>query len=176
MNNDNFDTNNPDKNSRRTFIRNSGVALTAALAAASTTAGAPIDDAAHRLAILEDSNAIRVLQQRCFALLEQGAARDLAMLFSDSVAQASCVYPAMQLDSRLDTTSIAVDSKRQSATARFAGRVQLGAPIAGDSTLEQMARMQGINSSKRWEHGTYEVTYVKVQAEWKISALTYHTA
>jgi hypothetical protein len=168
------DTISPDTNSRRTFIRNSGVALTAALAAGGVSA-APRDAAAERLALLEDSNAIRALQQRCFTLLEQGAAHELALLFSNSAAQATCVYPALQLDSRLDHGDIVVAGDHQSASARFRGRVYLGAPITGDGTVQQMARLQGVHSTQWWEQGEYEARYVKAGGEWKIRALHYRT-
>lgn len=162
-------------NSRRTFIRNSTVALTTVLAAG-TASATPLDDAALRLALLEDSNAIRALQQRCFALLEQGGTHELAQLFSTSAAQASCVYPALQLDSRLDAADIAVADDRLSASARFHGRVQLAAAISGNGTAQQMARMQGLSSTQWWEQGVYEAQYVKVRNEWKISALHYRRA
>ena len=161
-------------NSRRTFIRNSGVALTAALAAGGASAAA-LDDAAQRLALLEDSNAIRSLQQRCFVLLEQGAAAELSTLFSNSTAAASGVYPTQQLASRLEEAVIKVASDRLTASARFLGRVQIGAPVAGNGTLQQMARLQGVNT-QWWEQGVYEAQYEKVQNEWKISALHYHPA
>lgn len=160
-------------NSRRTFIRNSGVALTAALAAGSAVA-TPVDDAAQRLALLEDSNAIRALQQRYFSLLEQRA--DVSALFCSSAAFAASALPALVLDSRHDGENIVVAADRQRATASFRSRLQLGIPIAGDSTLQQMARQQG-QSEQQWrEQGTYEVEYVKLGAAWLISALRYHTA
>jgi hypothetical protein len=108
--------------------------------------------------------------------LEQGAARELALLFSDSAAQASCVYPSMQLDSRLAETNIVVANDRLSASALFEGHVQLGAPITGNGTLEQMARLQGASSTQWWEQGVYAVQYVKVQSAWKIDRLNYHPA
>jgi hypothetical protein len=163
------------KNSRRNFIRNSGVALTAALATGAANA-ATSDASAQRLAMLEDSNAIRALQQRCFALLEQGASRELSALFSNSAAQASCVYPSLQFDSRLDAAAIDVADDHQSATARFHGRVQLGAPIAGAGTAQQMARLQGLSATQWWEQGEYQAQYLKVNGEWKISALNYRRA
>lgn len=160
------------QNSRRNFIRNSGVALTAALATGAASA-APADSAAEKLALLEDSNAIRALQQRCFALLEQGATQELAQLFS---AGASRACPAMQLDSKLEATGIDVSADRMRATARFQGRVQLGAPITGAGTAQQMARAQGFNSTQWWEQGVYEAQYEKVQGAWRISALKYQKA
>jgi hypothetical protein len=160
------------QNSRRNFIRNSGVALTAALATGAASA-APVDTAAEKLALLEDSNAIRALQQRCFALLERGATQELAQLFSASASQA---YPTLQLDSKLEATGIDVSANRMRATARFHGRVQLGAPIIGDGTAQQMARAQGLSSTQWWEQGAYEAQYEKVQGAWLISALKYQKA
>jgi hypothetical protein len=163
------------RNSRRNFIRNSGVALTAALAAGAASA-ATRDASAQGLALLQDSNAIRLLQQRCFALLEQGASRELAALFSDDAAQASCVYPSLQLDSRLEAIAVDLADDGLSASARYHGRVQLGAPIAGAGTAQQMARLQGLNATQWWEQGLYDARYAKVHGEWKIRALNYRKA
>jgi hypothetical protein len=165
------------QHSRRNFIRNSGVALTAALTAGAVDAGtAPVHAAARGRALLEASNAIRALQQRCFALLEQGATRELSTLFSDSSAQANCVYPSMQLDSRLDTAAVEIDDDQLHASARFHGRVYIAMLIDGDGTAQQMARLQGLSSTQWWEEGVYDARYVNVDGEWKISALSYRKA
>ena len=145
------------QNGRRNFIFNSGVALTAALASGAASA-APVDEAVQKLALLEDGNAIRALQQRCFALLEQRATNALSALFSESAAHA---YPAMQLDSRLEATGINVAPDRLKATARFHGRVQLGAQISGEGTAQQMARLQGTDKLGVGGTGFHDLFFIQ---------------
>ena len=63
---------------------------------------------------------------------------------------------------------------RLSAKAQFPYSIQVGTPMTGDSSLVQMARLQGEGIVKWCEGGTYEVSYVKVSNAWKISRLEYH--
>src|SRR5688500_13477700 len=96
-------------NNRRTFIRNAGVAVTAAVAgsgaSAATDTSALQHQLEHKLGLLEDMNAIRALQQRYFALVQQRKDSELAALFVD---QATQVHAASVLDARLDDASIEV--------------------------------------------------------------------
>ena len=158
-------------NDRRSFIRNAGVAVTAAVAGSGAAASAPdAGSLQHKLGLLEDSNAIRALQQRYFALVQQHNAAELATLFAGHAAP---VHTARVLDARLDDASIDVAQDRQSATAQLHSRVQLGTPMRGNGTLQQMARLQG-QSEQQWsETGVYTARYVKVAGEWKISALSF---
>ncbi len=157
-------------NDRRSFIRNAGVAVTAAVAGSGASAATDTNGLQHRLGLLEDMNAIRALQQRYFTLVEQRNDAELAALFVDQPTQ---VHAASVLDARLDDASIEVAPDRQRATAQLRSRVQLATPMRGDGTLQQMARLQG-QSEQRWsESGVYTVQYVKLDGEWKISSLSF---
>ena len=59
----------------------------------------------------------------------------------------------------------------------FTFSIQVGEPIASDSSLAQMARLQGEGVKKWWEGGAYEIAYVKDTKEgaWKIKRLEYQT-
>ena len=130
-------------NNRRNFIRNAGVAVTAAVAG--TGAAAATVDLQHKLGVLEDSAAIRALQRRYFALVEVRNEAELATLFA---GEPSAVHSATVLDVRLDDASIEVAQDRQTATAQLHSRVQLGTPMSGDGTLHQMARLQGLTEQQ----------------------------
>lgn len=159
------------QNSRRSFIRNAGVAVSAALAGSGAVAATAATDPA---GLLADSNAIRALQQRYFTLLAQGA--DATALFADNSAHTASKHAAVVLDARHNSDNIEVAHDRQTASARFSSRLQLSTTITGNGTLQQMARLQG-QSQQQWnESGVYDVQYVKVGAEWKIKALQYRTA
>lgn len=158
-------------NNRRNFIRNAGVAVTAAVAGTgSVNAMTDASSLQHKLGLLEDSNAIRALQQQYFALVQQQDTAALATLFADAVPQ---VHEARVLDARLDEASIEVAPDRQSATAKLHSRVQLGMPMRGDGTLQQMARQQGMTEEQWREAGIYSARYVKRDNAWKIATLQF---
>jgi hypothetical protein len=154
-------------NDRRSFIRNAALGVSAAVtgsgAVAATTAELTGDD----------TTAIRALQRRYFTLLQQGNERDLAAL---CVSNGGKVHDSAVLDVRIDDEHIDLAQDRVGATARWDARVLLGAALAGNSTLEQMARAQG-QSERQWqERGIYTARYVKVGSEWKIETLQYQKA
>jgi len=43
--------------------------------------------------------------------------------------------------------------------------------LQGNSTLVQMARLQGQMAVQRWESGHIEASYVKARGEWKMASL-----
>jgi hypothetical protein len=53
--------------------------------------------------------------------------------------------------------------------------VALSTPLHGDSTVAQMARLQGQMASRRWETGRFEAQYVKARGQWKMATLSYLT-
>ncbi len=161
-------------NTRRTFIRNAGVAMTAAVAGSGVAANTvDAGNLQHKLGMLEDTNAIRALQQSYFALAQQRNDAGLAALFAGDVAQ---VHAASVLDTRLDEESIAVAADRQSATAQLRSRGEFATPMSGNGTLQQMARLQGLSEQQWRESGIYTAEYVKLGTEWKIGTLKYHKA
>ena len=159
-------------NDRRSFIRTAGLAVTAAVAASPAVADSDTESLRHKLGLLEDSSALRDLQQRYFTLAQQRSS-ELAGLFADGVVD---VYPATLLDVRVDASEVDVAPDRQRATATLHARVLLATPVSGKGTLQQMARLQGQTEHQWSESGIYTASYVKRGAEWKIAALAYRKA
>jgi hypothetical protein len=73
-----------------------------------------------------------------------------------------------------DLVTIAADGVHASAT--FHCEVELSCPLPADSTLAQMARLQGQMAERHWEAGRLEARYVKLGGQWKIAALRYLAA
>jgi hypothetical protein len=70
-----------------------------------------------------------------------------------------------------DLIAIAADGAH--ATATFHCDVQLSVPLPTDSTLAQMARLQGQVAERHWEAGRFEAQYVKSDGQWKMAALRF---
>jgi hypothetical protein len=70
-----------------------------------------------------------------------------------------------------DLVAIAADGAH--ATATFHCEVELSAPLPGDSTLAQMARLQGQMAERHWKAGRFEARYVKTEGQWKMAALRF---
>ena len=62
------------------------------------------------------------------------------------------------------------------ATATWHVNVKIGMPLQGDSTIAQMARLQGLLADVRWESGWLQARYVKTGERWQIAALEYLTS
>jgi hypothetical protein len=59
------------------------------------------------------------------------------------------------------------------ASATFHVDVELSSPLQGDSTIVEMARLQGHVADRRWEAGRFEAKYVKTTGQWKMASLEY---
>ncbi|HTB65863.1 MAG TPA: nuclear transport factor 2 family protein [Steroidobacteraceae bacterium] len=70
-----------------------------------------------------------------------------------------------------DLIAIAADGAH--ATATFHCDVELSTPLPADSTLAQMARLQGQVAERHWEAGRFEARYVKTDGQWKMTALRF---
>ena len=70
-----------------------------------------------------------------------------------------------------DIVEVAAD--RKTATGQFTYSIQVGAPMTGDSSLVEMARLQGEGTVNWWERGIHQVSYVKKDNTWKIRKLEY---
>ncbi len=152
---------------------------------------------AHRLGMLEDEKALRELHRTYEALLDCGRYEEVAGLFREDAAvvfhggvfqgrgSVARLYhghfragrtgkktgPAPDFEAAQETIEVAAD--RLSAKARFPYSIQVGTPMAPDSQLVQMARLQGEGILKWCEGGCYEIAYARdTQSEgWKISRL-----
>jgi hypothetical protein len=160
------------------------------------------DHLAKQLGILEDENALRSLHKTYENLLDTGKYEDVAGLFvKDAVVvfnggvfkgksgvarlYGECfsagltgkkIGPAPGFEAAQETTNVAAD--RLSAKAQFPYSIQVGTPMAPDSQLVQMARLQGGGIMQWCESGTYEISYVKdiKDGGWKINRLEYRVS
>ncbi len=90
--------------------------------------------------------------------------------------QAAVMHSAYRQTASQRKDRVTLSDDRQQAEASFHTEVQISAPLQGDCTAAQMARLQGQVADRRWESGRFDVQYVKVQGSWKMASLRYtHT-
>jgi hypothetical protein len=160
-----------------------------------------LEHLSNRIGSLEDANAIRRLHQTYESSLDRGMYEEVAGMFAedaevayngglfsgkDGIRRLYCDHFASGLTGRkiepapgfepdpaqqLDIVEVAGD--RNAATGQFPYSMQVGAPMTGDSSLVEMARLQGEGIVHWWESGVHEVSYVKKDNTWKIRKLEY---
>jgi hypothetical protein len=153
---------------RRSFIRKTGAALSAPLAAAAAVvpvrAGGDADPLGVRLARLEDEYAIRALNQ------------DVARQVNAGGAAALGIDPAIGTVAaddfgRRDAIDVAPD--RQTATSLMHCTVQIETVIGPSCPLVEMARLQGGGVVRRSETGVFENVYARRDGVWMLQRTTY---
>jgi len=157
----------------------------------------------NRIGGMEDAQAIRRLHQAYESRLDRGMYEEVAGMFTDraevvyngglftgkdGIRRLYCgqfgsgrtgkkIEPAPGFETdpaqQLDIVEIAGD--RKTATGQFPYSMQAGTPMTGDSSLVEMARLQGQGIVKWWEGGVYDVSYVKEGDVWKIARLDFRT-
>jgi hypothetical protein len=155
---------------RRSFIRKTGAALSmplAAAAAAVPVSAAPDDPAASRIAMLEDLEAIRVLNQ---AFARQVNAGDAGSLGIDSSIRS---ISAQEFGTR-DVIEILPDGL--AAKSLLHCIVEIETAIGPSCPLVEMAREQGGGVVKRSETGVFENTCVKRDGIWTIERAAYRSS
>jgi hypothetical protein len=160
-----------------------------------------LDHLSNRIGSLEDANAIRRLHQAYESRLDQGMYEEVAGMFADDsevvyngglftgkdgIERLYCdlfassrtgrkIEPAPGFETdpaqQLDIVEVAGD--RKTAACHFPYSMQVGAPMTGDSSLLEMARLQGEGIVHWWESGIHEVSYVKKDNTWQIKKLKY---
>ncbi|HEU4617143.1 MAG TPA: nuclear transport factor 2 family protein [Gammaproteobacteria bacterium] len=179
---------------RRSFFWKAGAALSAPLAFAASGAKASAvrsevgPDSTVRLALLEDVDAIRRLNQAYARHVISGDHEALAALFVDRAASQAALFVDLAGDfeagSELrsvssehfgehDVIDVAPDGK--SATARIHCAVELEAPIEPRCPLVDMAREQGGGVVRRSGRGVLENEYAKLDGGWKIRRCLYRS-
>ena len=163
-----------------------------------------IDRLSSQLGSLEDANDIRRLHQAYESRLNEGMYEEIVGMFADaaevvyngglfvgkeSIRRLYCNHfapgltgkkiepaPGFEPDpaQQLDIVEVAED--RRTATGQFPYSMQVGTPMTANSSLVEMARLQGEGIVKWWEGGIYEASYVKVGESWKINRLEYRAA
>ena len=85
--------------------------------------------------------------------------------------RAASLHSAYRPNSAQEQDVVTVSADQQHATALYHVDVRLTCPLQGNSTLVQMARLQGQMAVQRWESGHIEASYVKARGEWKMASL-----
>jgi hypothetical protein len=161
------------KSSRRAFFLQGGAALgagvattgaAAAISAKTSPAQDQMDQLQRQLALTEDREAIRQLYLALTGQIEtrtyeQGAGKPTILRLRPNHLQLK------------DTLVFSED--RLQAAAVYHVDVALATPLQGDSTIVQMARLQGHMADHRWEAGKLEARYVKAQDKWQLASLSY---
>ena len=160
-----------------------------------------MDRLTNQIGCLEDANVIRKLHDMYESYLDKGMYEEVAGMFTD---EAEAVYngglfagkegirrlycdnfapgltgkkiesaPGFQTEEQ-EVIEAAPD--RKTAKAKFRFSMQVGAPMTGDSSLVEMARLQGGGIVKWWEGGTCEASYIKTGESWKIKRIEYRAA
>ncbi len=163
-----------------------------------------IDRLSSQLGSLEDANAVRRLHQVYESRLTKGMYEEVVGMFADGaevvysgglfagkegIRRLYCNHfapgltgkkiepaPGFEPDpaQQLDIVEVAAD--RRTATGQFPYSMQVGEPMTANSSLVEMARLQGEGIVKWWEGGIYKASYVKVGDSWKIKRLEYRAA
>jgi hypothetical protein len=162
------------KSSRRAFFLQGGAVLGAgvATAAAATPAG-------NTQPLNED---LRTLQQQLALAQDREAIRQLHLAFAGRVEDKSLEVGQDLFIVRLrpnhlqQKDALVLTADGLQATATYHVDVALGTPLLGDSTVAQMARLQGQMASLRWESGRIEARYVKSKGQWKVASLDYQSS
>jgi hypothetical protein len=159
-----------------------------------------------QVALLEEEKALRKLHQTFEQAIDNGRYEDVVALFADDaqVVFNGGVFadrsrgvsrlfrerfrttktgkriepaPGFELGAEQQRDSVDVTPDLRSAAALFPYSIQVGMPIESETSLVDMARLQGEGVRIWWEGGVYLVTYRRpfVDAAWKISRLEYKT-
>jgi hypothetical protein len=157
-----------------------------------------------RIGSLEDANAIRRLHQVYESHLDRGMYEEVSGMFLEDaeviyngglfkgkagIQRLYCSHfasgrtgrkiepaPGFETDPAQQVDIVEVAGDRKTATGQFPYSMQAGAPMTGNSSLVEMARLQGEGIVQWWESGIYAVSYVKKDNAWKIRKLEYRVA
>jgi hypothetical protein len=162
---------------RRAFFLKGGAVLGAGVAATASAAGLASPAAAADVrGSAEDREAIRQLHLAFVARLENQSAADRSS--ADAPAHLFGESGQVQLGGYRQTTSQQKDHVQFSedslrATGTFHCEVELCTPLQDDCTAAQMARLQGLMATRRWESGRFEASYVKTRGQWQMASVSY---
>jgi hypothetical protein len=198
---------------RRSFLCTTGAALPVVLASAVAGGREPAPDdggslteqverLSTRLALLEDTNAIRELHHAYGRHLDRGSHEEIVNLFAEDAevtfnggrfvgrdkgirrlyvdrlgqgvaADRSGPVHGFLLDQTQEQDRIEVAPDRRSARARFHCLIHAGARLESRCSMMEMARLQGQGTAQWWEGGVYENAYVRDGGAWTIWRLDY---
>jgi len=183
-------------------VLGAGVATTVGAAAVTRENPIPPDDQLkqlrQQLGDVEDREAIRRLHLSFTTLIERQAYDAAAELFDEQAhldlsgvsatgkgairqlfarqyrdQNAAAIHGAYRQNTLQQRDAVTLSENSLQATSIFHVEVELCAPLQGDCTAAQMARLQGHVASRRWEAGRFESKCVKTRGQWKIASLSY---
>lgn len=146
---------------RRAFLK-VGALVAAPLAAAAPVAALAGDDSRARLARLEDERAIAALQRKLLRHLNGGSGA-----FAGDLDLGEGLRSIAEDHSHDAVLELSEDGL--TARARCACRVEREVAFTGDSTLEQMLRLEGQGSHRHEEQRTLATELVKGKDGWTIA-------
>ena len=198
---------------RRSFLRTTGAALPVALASAvasprgttpdvTGTLREQVERLSGRLAMLEDTNAIRRLHQAFGRHLDRSKPEEVVDLFAEDAevsfngglfigrdkgirrlyvdrlrqgvsGERNGPLHGFLLDQTQEHDTIEVAPDRRSARARFHCLIHASARLGSQGSMMEMARLQGQGTAEWWEGGVYANAYVRHGGTWKIWRLDY---
>ena len=145
--------------SRRAFVLRSASTLGAGAAVAlSSNKSSAAEELAHR----EDVEAIRRVHAQFIAGVEDA-----------SRIGALDTHRAYRANARQAEDAIQISADRQHATAHWHVDVQVITPLEGNSTIAQMARLQGNGADMHWDSGCLSTRYEKKLGAWHITDMEY---
>lgn len=154
--------------SRRAFLK-SGALVAAPLAAVAVPSAALAADDGTRakLARLEDERAIEALH-RAFLRQVNGEGECAALVTSSG---AVAFEPELRsiVEDRAHETRIVLADDGLTATARCTCRIELATEFTGDTTIERMARFEGLDSHRHEEQRVLATEFVKRADGWRIA-------
>lgn len=146
------------RTSRRAFVVSGGATLGAGVAAAVAAVAKPTTTRATP----EEREAIRQLHARFIADVESGAR-----------AAAAPTHRAYRANAQQAQDVLTMTANGRSATGVWHVDVKKGMELEGNSTIVQMARMQGHLANVHWESGRLEARYEKAEGEWRMTEIRY---
>jgi hypothetical protein len=151
---------------RRSFLKSSAI-VAAPLAVVATPAMAlAADDSAARLARIEDERAIEALYR---GFLRDARGARLPRL-AGQLEHGGETLRSLAADPDAEPAPIEFAADGRSATTKRGCTAQIASEFAGDSTLEQMARLQGNAVAVRSKRCTILAEFEKTGGEWTLAS------
>ena len=155
--------------SRRSFLKGGAIAA-APLAVAIPAAALAGEDHKLRALRLQDQAEIAALHQTWLRKLATGA--DASGLFADArTARLDRAIQGVSADHAGEADRIEVAADGRSATGRFSVKIDVQSDLPRDTTLGQMAHLQGGGTVRHAEARTLHARYEKSAGAWTIAAM-----
>lgn len=155
--------------SRRSFLKGGAIAA-APLAVALPAAALAAEDHRARAQRLQDEADIRALHQAWLRKL--ATSQDASALFADArAARLDQTIQGVSVDHAGEADRIEVAIDGLSAKGRFAVKIDVQSELPRDTTLGQMAHLQGGGVVRQAETRMLHASYVKQAGAWAIEAM-----